>query len=396
MAAPGASHLIVATLVSSVLAVLVSGCGGSGSPARAAELDPEVAQLVDWIAAHRDDVSLLVYSVSAEGRRDVVALNEAVPRFLASTAKLVLLGAYAREVAAGRLRADEAVPVDEIEEWYLPGSDGGAHEAALKAAGVAPGGMIRLDEVVRAMIEFSDNAATDYLLHRLGLNAIADAVREMGMSGQRLPLRPSLGASLALADPSLGATPLERARRLAALPAGERADRESSLARAYGRDPRPLQAAYARAVAELGASQAGLEAQLEIAPLLVDWQGTAADYARLLEVAGGRLISPGAAEIVRRHLATWAARGGMTASFREAGGKDGLAPGVRTIAAYGIPREGEYAGERRVVVVFLNRLDARAFLSLLQSEAFEKLVTRLALDRELAEHLRRLVERAGS
>lgn len=370
------------------LVVLATACTHAEPPAGPEDLGPEVAELIEWIAAHSDDVSLLAYTATDGDPRSVIALNEDAPRFLASTAKLVVLGAYAREAEAGRLDPDERVPLQDVDAWYLPGSDLGAHEAAIGATGVSAGATVRLDDVARAMIVFSDNAATDYLLHRLGANAIAEAVRAMGLRGQALPLRPSLGATLALGDPSLGVGPLERARRLAELSAPERSDLEAQLVRAYRQDRMAFQAAYQDVVTELGSTPSGLDAQLTIAPLLIDWKGTAVDFARILELAPtGRLINPGADEIIRRHIAAWAAQGDLTSIFREAGGKDGLMPGIRTIAASGIPFEGDYAGERRVVVLLLNGLDGNAFLSLLESEAFEKLASLLALDREVVEYL---------
>ena len=89
-------------------------------------------------------------------------------RPLASTFKLAVLAAYAREVAAGRLDPGERIPAADVALWHLQGTDDGAHERALAAMSVADGDTLSLDQVVRAMVEFSDNAATDYLLDRLG------------------------------------------------------------------------------------------------------------------------------------------------------------------------------------------------------------------------------------
>ncbi|WP_326828531.1 class A beta-lactamase-related serine hydrolase [Streptosporangium sp. NBC_01810] len=54
--------------------------------------------------------------------------------------------------------------------YHLPGTDGGAHEAALKR--LKPGATVTLDQVVSAMIEESDNAAADLLRDRLGPGAL--------------------------------------------------------------------------------------------------------------------------------------------------------------------------------------------------------------------------------
>ncbi|MHB8059651.1 MAG: serine hydrolase [Gaiellaceae bacterium] len=351
--------------------------------------DPNVAKLLDWIGEHRDDASILAYSAGEATAEDAIALNERSPRVLASTAKIVVLGAYAREVSASQLDPDEQIPRRDLDAWYLPNSDDGAHVAAMSAIGAAPTEKLRLDDVARAMIEFSDNAATDYLLDRLGPDAIASAAAEMGMTGQRLPLRPTLGATLAFADQSLGDTPLARARALVGLREPERSRVEQRLVADYQRSPRDWQARFDRALQELGADKNGLAAQLEIGPKLIDWRGIAADYASVVERAStGKLIDAKTSAIVHRHLASWASASELVKAFERFGGKDGLSPGIRTIAAFGVPKSGEYAGKTRVVVIFLNRLDGATFISLMQSDAIEQLAAGLAQDPELAAYVR--------
>ena len=94
---------------------------------------------------------------------------------LASTIKIVVLAAYAREVAAGRLDPHAELPIREWERFYLPGTDGGAHAAALAALGIPtdqdgfasnPEAAVSWDRIAQAMIRSSDNAATDLLLIR--------------------------------------------------------------------------------------------------------------------------------------------------------------------------------------------------------------------------------------
>src|SRR5262245_50034678 len=65
-----------------------------------------------------------------------VSLNPNVPMPLASTFKIVLLAAYAREVSHGRLNPNELVAISDWERNYLPGTDGGYHPSALSGLGI--------------------------------------------------------------------------------------------------------------------------------------------------------------------------------------------------------------------------------------------------------------------
>ncbi len=87
---------------------------------------------------------------------------------------MVPLAAYARAVATGALDPQERIAVTDWERWYLPGTDGGAHDAARTRL---PGDTVTLDQMVSAMIRESDNAAPDYLRDRLGDQALIEARR---------------------------------------------------------------------------------------------------------------------------------------------------------------------------------------------------------------------------
>ena len=99
-----------------------------------------------WIDAHPDDVALAV----DDGTGTVVEHRSDEAQPIASAVKVVHLAAYARAVADGSLDPNEAVPVADWERWYLPGTDGGAHEQALARLGVTPDGTAPLDRQRRS------------------------------------------------------------------------------------------------------------------------------------------------------------------------------------------------------------------------------------------------------
>ncbi|WP_369255884.1 serine hydrolase [Geodermatophilus amargosae] len=156
-----------------------------------------------WLAEHRDDVAVVVRS----GDRAVVEHRAGEPQPVASALKVVHLAAWATAVQEGRPALDERVRVGDWERWYLPGTDGGAHVAALDRLGVAhdgvraldPGAEVALSDVVSAMVRESDNAAPDLLRDLLGEEALAAAAAGAGLDGAPPTF---LGTFLRLVEPS--------------------------------------------------------------------------------------------------------------------------------------------------------------------------------------------------
>lgn len=118
-----------------------------------------IEDLVRYLEAHPDRYALAAWDV---GREDAGVFHDADTRWpLASTVKLIPLALASEELAAGRW--DAATPTPDVEAFYLPGTDGDAHPRAS-----ADGGTSTLGGALHGMIRFSDNAATDAILFRLG------------------------------------------------------------------------------------------------------------------------------------------------------------------------------------------------------------------------------------
>lgn len=174
---------------------------------------PDVTTADGWLgylAANPDSTSF--YFDAGEGTP--IQHDADVDRPLASAVKVVHLAAYARAVAAGDLDPEEQVPVYAWETWYLPGTDGGAHDAALARLGADASSTVRLDDIVSAMIINSDNAAPDYLRSRLGDQALVDAAAAGGWQDFEPPTL--LGSMIAGVVPAaVTGDPWETARRYA-------------------------------------------------------------------------------------------------------------------------------------------------------------------------------------
>ena len=200
-----------------VTALVATGCASAEpataapSPAPADDCPAPPAAGFDtpdgWIglAAERpEDIAFVVdtgdSSVAARADRD---------QPLASAVKVVHLVAYARAVADGTLDPDEQVPVLDWQRWYAPGTDGGAHIAALNRLGIPndgtspldPAATVRLDDMVSAMVRESDNGVPDYLRYRLGDDALRAAASAAGWTDFTPPTL--VGTNLGALDPTV-------------------------------------------------------------------------------------------------------------------------------------------------------------------------------------------------
>ena len=94
---------------------------------------------------------------------------------LASTVKLIIAVEFARQISEGQLNKNEQISLTELDLYYIPNTDGGAHPewlSQVKQKQLIHNDHVKLIEVAKGMMAFSSNANTEYLLRRLGLDAI--------------------------------------------------------------------------------------------------------------------------------------------------------------------------------------------------------------------------------
>ncbi|MBG0829865.1 serine hydrolase [Planomonospora sp. ID67723] len=143
------------SILSISLAAILVAPAADATPASAGLEDAEA--VLAHIRAHPGDVALVTRGISHNADR-------LAP--VASGIKIIHLAAYVDALRRGRVEPGERVPTALWNAYHVPGTDGGAHEKALKRlkAGVS----VTLDQLVSAMIEESDNAAADLLRDRIG------------------------------------------------------------------------------------------------------------------------------------------------------------------------------------------------------------------------------------
>jgi D-alanyl-D-alanine carboxypeptidase len=301
-------------------------------------------------------------------------LNADKPRPLGSTVKLQLLAAYAARLERGELKADEIVPLREWERLYLPRTDGGAHEfslRALRAQGHLQGERARLADIVQAMMRYSDNAAADYFMWRLGREPLSSVPAELGMQDEAAPL-PFAGQFLSWQSTQIDEPAHVLHKRYQSMGADAYASKVWELLTHLHDDPALSQRERKRL--EEDGLTLRLREQAELARSF-GTRGRASAYARLMaRIERGEL--PGS--VTTRDALGWPLQNPELAQqFESLGTKGGSLPGILTSAYYAKVKGRE---RTRVLTLFFERLPIAVWLQLMQSFVHQKLELRLLTD----------------
>ncbi len=170
------------------------------------QINHHKSQLAQTIRTNPDTTAVVAYTIDEQGEpvEDGKALfyNADSPLVMASIMKVVVLAAYENAVAQGELDPGEQVAIADLEMYFLPKTDGGAHVQGLASLGLATDTLgfardqmrkISLDDIARIMVHYSGNAEADYLMERLGTEKV-NSIPGMEFHS---PIRPILGVALA-------------------------------------------------------------------------------------------------------------------------------------------------------------------------------------------------------
>lgn len=301
---------------------------------RSDELDGKqletAADVWAYLRAHPDRYALAFFEVGAE---DGGVFHDAdTPWPLASTVKVIPLALASQRLSSGRWSED--TPLSTVEHFYLEDTDGQAHPRAMKRA---DGGIDTIGRALTAMIESSDNAATDALLFSLGRDTLE---REVPLLGA-LPVPHPLSGTMLLQLGSLDGGVDDAAWALA------------TPLRDDGALAQPLAARL---------SEVEVREQLVMAKTY-DNRGSARAFAKLMEAF---VLDPSNHHDAARLRLSWPMRKpGNQKHFRQWGTKGGSLPGTLTSATY----VETNSGRRRVLALFLHDLPFATWVGLSRSYA---------------------------
>ncbi len=141
---------------------------------------PDAEIFLDFMKANPGKASLYLL------RNDsvIVSYNAKRRMPLASAMKIIIAVEYAQQVIAGLQNPDELIKESELDKYYVPNTDGGAHpewKDYLSKKSINSANGISLNEVVKGMIIFSSNANTEFLMDKLGLDKINARWKMLGL-----------------------------------------------------------------------------------------------------------------------------------------------------------------------------------------------------------------------
>ncbi|MCC6616069.1 MAG: serine hydrolase [Anaerolineae bacterium] len=108
--------------------------------------------------------------------------NAYSPFPLASVTKILIFIAYAERLEAGRISLDERVETSRLDLYNLPRTDRGAHDRFMSIYPEGTTSISLWDLAATGMIQYSSNAASDYLLDRLYPTDWDAIYAELGLS----------------------------------------------------------------------------------------------------------------------------------------------------------------------------------------------------------------------
>mgnify|MGYP001094563863 CR=1 FL=1 len=149
----------------------------------------------------------------ATGR--IISYNGGVTFPQASSIKIPILIQVYRAARAGEIRLEDSVTLTEKD---LAGGSGHLQERVKKGPVT-----LTVQDLARAMIEYSDNLATNKLIELTGMERVNRTLEELGFSGTRLQRRMMDSAAAAREEENIS-TPLEMARLVETIYRGRAVD----------------------------------------------------------------------------------------------------------------------------------------------------------------------------
>lgn len=327
--------------------------------------------LADFILANPESTAVVAYTFDENGELvedgNAIFYSADSPLIMASTMKIIILAAYADAVVRGDFDPEEQVSVVDWEKYYLPMTDGGSHITSLKSVGLESDehgfaldqtATVSLKDLARVMMHYSENAATDYLIARLGAEKMVTIMQEAGME-HHTPMKLTLGFALAAfnhENPSFSIDPLQRMVEEVFEGNTSGLDRLTTL---YLDDTnwRESQIEFMASINSPSLNGEAVWAYQVMSSQLLP-KGTAREYAQMMsKVANGNLISPEVSEIMQQLLESVPSDWPVRLLFHDRfGAKDGITAGVVTLASYAVPKRGLRGGQSRVVVILATNL----------------------------------------
>lgn len=339
--------------------------------------------VLEYIVDHPKDISLVAYEIGNSEKG--IFYNSDEKRPLASTIKILVLAEYARQVEQGMISPDELVNLGDIDIYYLPSTDGDAHPNAVKElkekAYINAANQVELRRIPWAMIFYSDNAATDYLIERLGRDKLEKITASLQLKNQDVPL-PIIGQFLSWSNHTFSNTPAERVKKYQVMPLKEYTDEVYHWTKEW----RINQEFRSKEIKQIKSRKGLKYKEQEAMAHATNFGGTARGYAQIMErIYSGSLISPQADGIIREYL-EWPMQFPQNQQQLDTfGSKGGSLPGILTEVWYLKSKKVEHA---RVAALFFEKIPGSLWFKMLQTYIQQEFQYKLLVDEKFFELVR--------
>lgn len=149
-------------------------------------LDPATGLLMEFIEENQDSDRVAFLATWNDEALAEINTDLAMP--LASVVKIIIAIEFASQAEEGDIDPAEMAAMEEVDKYYFPNTDGGAHDA-WKSTLEDEEGDVSLEQIARGMMDFSSNANTDYLIERLGLEEVNNRIEELNLNNHE-PIYP--------------------------------------------------------------------------------------------------------------------------------------------------------------------------------------------------------------
>jgi D-alanyl-D-alanine carboxypeptidase len=371
-----------------------------------AQNQPDIStpeKFLTYLSANRNNVALASFSLNPNGsidyREPIIAHNIDVKMPLESLGKVIHLAAYAKAVSTGEIQSNKMVTVGEWENYFIPGIDGTAHAASLEDLGIPhdefgfaenPETPVTVEQMVKAMIKFSDNAVPDWLLANISRQTFKSVIRDGGLSNQDFPIF-FTGTDLSFENHEIGLSTIANVNRLKSLSKQQYSALVNSLTAKF-QDPAWRAAEFEFRLANI--DKIGNREPLKAGLPSLAVSGTVRDYAFLMaRISTGTFLSPSISATIRRFLEQSILVEALdeTSLYSIFGEKiGGSSGGFITNASYSTPSVGDFTGKRRITVFFQRLIDFDVFDEQFTTLIPFKFESKVARERTFAKKVRRV------
>ena len=165
-----------------------------------AQLKPaEADSFLHFIQANKNKAAVFI----SNNDTIIAALNENKLMPLASTVKLMVAVEFAKQAGKNIIDPEALVALSELDKYYLPNTDGGAHTDWLtqeQKNNNIKNDSISLLNVARGMMRFSSNANAEYLMDLLGFDNVKNNIQLFGLK-QHTVIFPMVASLLMYQNP---------------------------------------------------------------------------------------------------------------------------------------------------------------------------------------------------